>query len=281
MDRRERDRYDYGSYEDYRNDAHYHSARNLTDEFERDYRKSHHDEGGGQYNRVHSYHEGDMGDAYDRRSRGENSMWGNSDYRQNNRGQQRNYPENISRDHDRFGNYQDDYRNYRGMDRSDSMDNSRSLRGNVRQGYGISDHEGSSDRYNTLNSNQYSGGSENYRSDYSGSREERSSRFGSGMGDSSIHSDRGTPNYSGSSFADDYGNMNRGYGRRNDGGSSGYSGSNRGGSFGDQSYGASTGNYSGYGSRGSGSYSGRSGESTDRSNSPRNYNRDSNDYGSL
>jgi hypothetical protein len=279
MDRRERDRYDYGSYEDYRDDAHYHSARNLTDEFERGYRagRSHRDED--RDNRVRSYHEGDMGDAYERRSREENSFRSNSDsdYRQNNRNQQRSYPENMSRDRDRFSNYQDDYRSYQGMDRSDSMDNNRSLRGNVRRGYGISDYEGTSDRFNTLNSNQYSSGSRNNQSDYSGSREERSSRYGSSMGDSSIHSDRGIPNYSGSSFADDYGTMNSGYGSRNYNEGSGYSGSNRGGSYGNQNYGSSSGNYSGYGSRGSGSYGGRSGESSGRSNSPRNYNRDTND----
>ncbi|MER2998469.1 hypothetical protein [Pontibacter populi] len=243
MNRQERDRYDYGSYDDYRNDANYHSAQNLTDEFERHYR---HEMGQqyddrSQYDRVHSYHEGNMGDAYERRQQSENNYRGNSDYRQND--------QNWNNDRDRLSNYRSNYNNYRGMDRNDTMDDNRNLRGNIREGYGVSDYEGTSDRYNTLNSNQYSSGRSNDRSYNSGSRDQdRGSRFSGAMGESGIHSDRGIPNYSNSSFEDDYGSVGSNYGSRSYSSDSDYADRQRGDSFRNRNYGSAPGNYGGYGS---------------------------------
>ncbi|OKL38697.1 hypothetical protein [Pontibacter flavimaris] len=258
MDRRERDRYennnygpDYSGYEGYGNDSHYHSARNLTDEFERHYR-------GDDYGRTsptRSYHEGDMGDAYERRRRDDDSFRGNSGYQRTDWSQNRSYPQSMSRDRDRFSNYQDDYRSYEDRN-SGSRDNDR----NLRQGYGISSYEGTSDRYNTLGSSRSRGGSGDDQSYYSGRGDRYSSaRFGGGMGDSSIHSDRGIPNYNTRSFSDNYGTgMGSSYGGSNYGGGTGYSGGHRGGSFGQGTYGSSSGNYGGSSSMGGGSYGGRS-----------------------
>ncbi|WP_266204948.1 hypothetical protein [Pontibacter kalidii] len=258
MNRQERDRYgnnnygpDYGGYEGYSNDSHYHSARNLTDDFERHYR-------GGDYernSRIRSYHEGDMGDAYERRRRGEDSFRGNSGYPRNDWSQNSRYPENSSHDRDRFRNYQDDYRGY-----EDSRDNDRGLRGNIRQGYGISSYEGTSDRYNTLDSTRNRGGSGDDQPYYPGTRGGyRSSRFGDGMGESSTHSDRGIPNYGTRNFSENYGTgMGSSYGGSNYGGGTGYSSGHRGGAFGQSTYGSSSGNYGGSSSMGGGSYGGRS-----------------------
>ena len=88
MDRRDRERYDYGA--DYsrdagysRNDEHYHSARNLTNEFEREYQ-------GGRGRRYEesdssrpyrSYHEGnELGDMYERLSEGRGATRSNTSY---------------------------------------------------------------------------------------------------------------------------------------------------------------------------------------------------------
>ncbi|GAB3202386.1 hypothetical protein ABID22_003894 [Pontibacter aydingkolensis] len=166
MDRRNRDRYEndnygreYGGYEGYNNDEHYHSARNITNEFERDYRseRSHHNDDRHRYNPDRTYHEGDMDGMYEQRRRERDDFRANSGYQQNDWSQNRSYPESMSRDRDRFSNYQDDYRSYRSMQ---NRDRGQQQRGNMRQGYGISDFGGTSDRYNTLSSSQGMSGNE-------------------------------------------------------------------------------------------------------------------------
>lgn len=82
----DRDNYgpDYNSYD--RDDAHYHHARNLTNEFEQEYR-SHHEMDRERYMRDRdrgsmrrSYHEGDMGDAYERLQEGRGAVRSNTSY---------------------------------------------------------------------------------------------------------------------------------------------------------------------------------------------------------
>lgn len=181
MNRRDRDRYDHDNYDrDYsgsagydRNDEHYHSARNLTNEFEQEYRSHHPEMRDERYNRSnirHSYHEGNMGDAYERMREGRGSTRRDSDYNMNygerdrgNWGDSRNRNQNWS-DADRYGTsgrYSqrgDDYnrdrdmrqRNWSGstdrfntQERSSQLDMDRSSRMNqdrMREGYGISDY---------------------------------------------------------------------------------------------------------------------------------------------
>ena len=116
MDRR--DRHDYDRYQDYdRDDRHYHSARNLTDQFEREYQQERgyrHDDRY-PYNREHSYHEGDMGDMYERMRRERNSFRGDSGSGSMGRGSR--YPEDYNDVRNRYSNYQDDYRSYAGTNR--------------------------------------------------------------------------------------------------------------------------------------------------------------------
>lgn len=188
----------------------------------------------------------------------------------------------YERDHDnsRFQNYRShDYdmeRNYYENPRG-NQDNL----GDIRQGYGISSFGGTSDRYNTANDMQrernaqfeqgygsgrmsgYSGsrfGGSNYSatgnfggsSDYGsmsgsgGNIDDYVSSSGYGGGNSSVHSDRGIPNYSSRNFSDDYSASPA----THYGGGAGYTGGNSGVSFGNSTYGVSTGNYGGYGSMG-------------------------------
>ncbi|WP_147294255.1 hypothetical protein [Pontibacter diazotrophicus] len=175
MDRRDRNRYDrddygydYSGYKDYdRNDEHYHSARNLTDTFEQDYQRhrGRRDDNG---NRMdHTYHEGNMGDFYERR-RGEGRGYG--DYpgiQWSDQGRSRNDVDNFNRDRDRdrYSNNLDDFRGdqdrYRGdRDRSRDYGNRRSY-----------------DRYGTYDTSDY-GRSGNDRDDYFGAGDyDRSSRY--------------------------------------------------------------------------------------------------------
>ncbi|WP_299824824.1 hypothetical protein [uncultured Pontibacter sp.] len=265
MDRRDNDRYDrndYGSYEGYRNDEHYHGARNLTDKFERDFQRERgYTDYGRSGNIPRSYHEGDMGDAYERYSRQGRGSYRSSqpDYQQNDRDRNRNYSDDFSQERNRYSNYQDDYRSYQGMGNRD-RDSGQDMRGNIRRGYGISSFDGTSDRYNTLGSSQNRGSSEGDQAYYAGNRDGfRSSRFGGGMGESSTHSDRGIPNYGTRNFADNYGTgMGSTYGGTNYGGGTGYESDHRGGSFGNSTYGSSSGNYGGSGAMGGGTYGGRS-----------------------
>ncbi|MBB6610628.1 hypothetical protein H7F15_06240 [Pontibacter sp. Tf4] len=272
MDRQDRDRYDrtydnddFGRYEGYRNDdERYHSARNLTNEFERDYQR----ERGGRWigddeerfsSSNISYHEGnDLGDMYERRMQDQGHFrWYSDLEEEENKNLVRRFSGGLNRSHDEDRNYsrnryQDEYRNRENRsdwDR-DRYDSGRTNQGSLRQGYGVSDYGGTSDRFNTLGNDQYSSrNGQSYGSNYS-----RDSRYGSGMGDAPMHSDRGIPNYSTSSFADDYGTgMGSSYGARNYG-----TGQQRGDSFSNQNYGASSGNYGGYGSAASGTNSSRS-----------------------
>ncbi|MFD3002409.1 hypothetical protein ACFS7Z_18705 [Pontibacter toksunensis] len=162
MNRRDRDRndyeHDYGRYEGYnRNDEHYHSARNLTDTFEQEY-QSH--RGGNRHHMDHTYHEGDMGDAYERFRR---EGRGYGDYS----GNQRN-----DRDRDRYngGSFsRDSYSSNPDYDRGD-RDSSRDY-GNMRQRYGTSD------RYSSSGRDDYRRG-RNDRENYFGEGDyDRSSRY--------------------------------------------------------------------------------------------------------
>ncbi|MBX0334228.1 hypothetical protein K3G39_13375 [Pontibacter sp. HSC-14F20] len=178
MNRRDRDRYDYDNYDrDYsegagynRNDEHYHSARNLTNEFEQEYRSHHRDRDDDRFNRNssnmrQSYHEGNRGDAYERRLEGRGTAGRNSgsemhygERNNNNWGENRNRSQNWS-DADRYntsGRYSqrsDDFDRGRDMrsqdrfsnqDRSSRMEQGRANRlnqeGRMREGYGISDY---------------------------------------------------------------------------------------------------------------------------------------------
>lgn len=161
MNRRDRDRNEYGQdyngYDGYdRDDAHYHSARNLTNEFEQDYQRhrGHRNDDRDRYRQDSSYHEGDMGGAYEQYRREDRGNRDQSDNQWVDRDRNRNYSGNFSRDRDRFNHYQDDFRGDQGINRRDreyDSDRNQEQRGNIRQGYGISDYDGTSDRFNTLN----------------------------------------------------------------------------------------------------------------------------------
>ncbi|MDO6388723.1 hypothetical protein Q4E40_01205 [Pontibacter sp. BT731] len=229
MDRQDRDRHNYER--DYsegagynRNDEHYHSARNLTNEFEQEYRSHHrnteddrYDQGRNRGGMRQSYHKGNMGDAYERMREGRGTEHRDSDYNMNygdrdrgswgeSRNQNQNWSEanrygasgrysqgsgNFDRDRDMRSRDQ-----FGGQDRSHRMEQGRGSRmrqDRMREGYGISDY--------------------------------------GRMGQQDIHSSRGIPNAGiTSSFEDDYGT------------DLDSSRSNR----------ISSGNYGGYGSQGGG-----------------------------
>ena len=191
MDRRDRDRYDrndyrgdYGRYEDYdRGDEHYHSARNLTNEFERDYQ---HDRGGrwdedrGRYQPERTYHEGDMGGAYERMSRRGGSVRDEASYDMINRDRYRGY----SGDYDRDRYQKDDFREERGMYRGDQdmyrrdLDRDRDRDSDYRNMMGY----GSSARYNDHERNRDFGRRGDEEDYYSGSGgDDRRSRYGGSM----------------------------------------------------------------------------------------------------
>jgi len=285
MDRRDRgyfDRNDYeqqhGRYEDYgRQDAGYHGGRNVTDRFEQDYQRDRGrwDQDRNRYNPPRSYHEGNsMGDTYERLSRERGAVRSDTSFDLISRGHDREFFGNQDRDHDRYSNRRA-LRNYQGMDSGDQerdrgdWHRDRGLRGNIRQGYGISSFEGTSDRYNTLESEHNRGGAGDNQAYYGGMRGGYSnSGFGSGMGESFPGSFRGVPDatYGLGNFADNYGTgMGSSYGGKNYSGGTGYMGGHRGGSFGRQSYGTSSGNYGGDGAMGSGTYGGRGGTGGDTS----------------
>ncbi|WP_276497123.1 hypothetical protein [Pontibacter litorisediminis] len=261
MNRHERERYesDYSGYGDYRNDEHYHSARNLTNDFERHYQRErgHWDNDRSQPHR--SYHEGDMGNAYERLSREGRGYSNSGENRWSDHGRGSTYPDSYNRDRDRYSNYQDDYRSYQGKEnRGWGSSSDRDLRGNIRQGYGISSYAGTSDRYNTLNSDRNRGGAGDNQSYYGGGATGGYGRGGS-MGDSFPGSNRGVPDttYGMRNYSDSYGTGSS-YGGSNYGGGTGYSGGHRGGAFGNEVYGSSSGNYGGTSSMGGGTYGGRS-----------------------
>ncbi|WP_299707997.1 hypothetical protein [uncultured Pontibacter sp.] len=218
MDRRERDRYDRDNYNrDYsggagygRGDEHYHSARNLTNEFEQEY-QSHHpdmDRDRDRYMRDRdrggmrqSYHEGDSGGAYEQRRREEDRDFRGRDYgfQQRDRDRDRDFTDSYS-SRNRYSQRSDDFGD-RDRDRYSDRDSygSRERRGGMshdrmREGYGISDY--------------------------------------GRTGQSSVRSNRGIPNAGvSSSFSDDYGSTDfdrdRSYGISS--GNYGAYGSHRGG----------------------------------------------------
>ncbi|MFD1186415.1 hypothetical protein [Pontibacter rugosus] len=102
MNRHDRVYYEYGPYDGYsRNDEHYHSARNLTNEFERDFQRERGRWNEGRNQVRHSYHEGDMGDTYERYSREDGGYENYSASRQNNRDRNRYEGGNYNSDHNR------------------------------------------------------------------------------------------------------------------------------------------------------------------------------------
>ncbi|WP_018478783.1 hypothetical protein [Pontibacter roseus] len=121
MNRQNRDRYDYDA--DYnqgagysREDDHYHSARNLTNEFEQRYRGDHgrHDNDRSSSRPYQSYHEGnDIENTYPSRRRDEDSFRDRSDYNRNDWGNDRNAYGSSNFDRSGYGSFQqDDDRNW-------------------------------------------------------------------------------------------------------------------------------------------------------------------------
>ncbi|WP_187264597.1 hypothetical protein [Pontibacter beigongshangensis] len=198
MDRRDRehyDRHDYGPdydrYEGYdRTDDHYHSARNLTDTFERDYQR---ERGYTDDNRLHrnrSYHEGSMDNDYGdykRENRGYQGQYGGShtdpDRSRNysgNHGRDR-YPEQgrlnretdwYRQDRDRSRDYGSTPRRYASGDRYDASNRNQSRGDGGRQDFYTRD----SDRHSRYNDETYDGGT-SYSGRY-GTNE--GNRYGSG-----------------------------------------------------------------------------------------------------
>ncbi|KAA3437609.1 hypothetical protein [Rufibacter hautae] len=179
------------------------------------------------------------------------------------------YQSNYRQDRDQFGDaYQRNFRHDPTMPRGSEDED---LMGNIRQGYGISSYDGTSDRFNTLNSEHRYGDRQDEQPYYSGAQDEfRSAQFGSGLGDSGLHSDRGIPNYSTRSFQDPYGSgLGSSYGGTNYGGGTGYTGGHMGGTWGNNSYGSYSGNIGGYGSMNDSSYGsgmGSSGNTSSQNN---------------
>ena len=174
QDRIRRDRnepgLDYDRYEGYsRNDAHYHSAKNLTNEFEQEYQRErgHWDNDRGRYGIDHTYHEGDsIGDYARRRSEGRGFRGEDAGYRQHDWDRNRTYGGGFSRD-----SYRDDRDENRGTWGRYSSDRDRNQAyGDSPQRYGSSDRTGSYGRYDDgrgRGEQDYYSGS---RSDYGSSR---------------------------------------------------------------------------------------------------------------
>lgn len=197
MDRRDRDRYDrndyghdYSGYRDYdRNDEHYHSARNLTDQFEQEYQQHRGGRRDNDLNRVdHTYHEGNMGDFYERRRREVSGYRDNADYDRdrnrndfgsfnNDRDRYRNNRNDFRRDQDRYRGDQDRYRgdqdNYRGEQTSYRGDwaRSREQQGSRRDGYMMSNSNVPYRRHETSGNERNRGGG--YDQDYNTGLAER------------------------------------------------------------------------------------------------------------
>ncbi|MCC9168603.1 hypothetical protein [Pontibacter harenae] len=218
--RYDRDRAYNGGYDNERYNDYNHEnrpGRELKREFERDFQNSRGYNRDGEAERNQDYQDYQDRDRFD-------------DYR--------------SRDYDMEHNYYDNLRGDQGR------------LGDIRQGYGISSFDGTSDRYNTLNSMQRERNAQENQAYLSGRRDGfRSTRYGGGEGDADMHSNRGVPNYATRNFSDNYGTgMGSTYGGKNYGDGTGYMGGNMGGSHGHDSYGTSAGNYGGYGSLGSRAY---------------------------
>lgn len=162
MNRRERDRYDRGDYGSSgysrdagysRDDEHYHSAQNLTNDFEQRYREHRggwtDENGRDQYRPNPSFYESNRGDAQERHNRGERDYSGDSDYQQRdwdgNRNRNQDYSSHYGSSSDRYNRYQDDFRREQdryGSDRNRSQQRRDGMNeGSMRQGYGISDYD--------------------------------------------------------------------------------------------------------------------------------------------
>ncbi|PRY10146.1 hypothetical protein CLV24_11563 [Pontibacter ummariensis] len=281
MDRRYRDLndrtrpgLDYDRYQrSDRNDDTYYNARHLDEQFERDYQR----ERGGWHDTRSQYpnsYQNDRRDSFGQDWRERDSFRNDFGYQRNDRDRERNYSGNFSHDRDRYSSYQDDFRGDQGLYRGD-RDRDESLRGNIRQGYGISSYDGTSDRFNTLDSDRNREGAGDDQVYYSGDRDGyESSRFGGGIGDSFPGSHRGVPDtsYGLGNFSDGYSvGTGSSYGGKNYGGGTGYQTGHRGGSFGNHTYGNSAGNYGGYGSMQGGTYGGRTGLGGDTSHNSNRY----------
>lgn len=224
MDRQNRDGYEHQNHQrDYDgnagysdNDEHYHSARNLTDQFEQEYQRNrgqqheHRD----LYNPNRAYNQNRSRDSYSQYSRDEDRFRDNANYQQNEPSWNRDFGDDSSRN--RQSQDQDDYRSYQRMDSSDQNQSRGSImrQVNMRRSYGTSDFDRNSDRFNTLNSGQ--------------------NREGAGSAQ---------PYYGGHQNANYGGSSGSSYGGSNYGGGTGYSGEHRGRSFGNEGYGTSSSNY--------------------------------------
>jgi hypothetical protein len=135
MDRRDRERYDYGA--DYsrgegysRDDAHYHSARNLTNEFEREYQGERGRRGEDSDRPYRSYHEGnELGDMYERLSEGRGAVRSDTSYHIIAGERDWDNADRYSRDRDRYSQDRNDFRggmgSYRSGREEDRRDNMR------------------------------------------------------------------------------------------------------------------------------------------------------------
>lgn len=254
MEAKNRDRFGYGedgykhqNQDPYQHEPRYRNNRDMRNQFERDYRDRHDSSWERDQNRYRNY-----SSATDW-NRNSNSNYYSPEQDQGySRRDAGNYPKNYYRREEE-----------RPTGRRPSL-------GDIRRGYGISDFDGTSDRYDTLGSNQPEGNRQERQSAYGGRGSYKGSRSG-GMGEDFPHSNRGIPNYDTRSFADERGSgMGSSYGGKNFGGGTGYTSGNRGGSFGNKQYGTSSGNYGGYGSMGGGTLSsgrGRTSHNSDRGTS--------------
>jgi hypothetical protein len=128
---------DYGRYEGYdRNDDHYHSKRNLTNEFEQHFQQDRGDHN--YFPREHTYHEGNMGNIYERRQdvyHGQNYAGFRRNNRDNpdNRFSNQRYDrhsqddrsrfEDVRRNSQRSYHYSPDNNYYRERDRQHNLEN--------------------------------------------------------------------------------------------------------------------------------------------------------------
>lgn len=239
MDRHTEDRYTYGGYERenrYSQERDNIPDRELRERFDREYR----------------------------------SRFDREDQNRRNQYQQRN------EDADRFRNYRSHEDDSRGRGYARDFRGGQPNQGELRRGYGISDYDGTSDRYNTLNNPDNDRGRSAGGTYYSGDRDGfTGTRFGGGVGESFPHTDRGVPNYGTRNFSDSRGTgMGSTYGGANYGGGTGYMSGHRGGSFGNTTFGNSAGNYGGFGSM-----SGSGGSRVDRTS--HNSDRSSMEYGGF
>lgn len=187
----------------------------------------------------------------------------------------RSYPQ--SEESNYYGRYNRSESRYRSEDEPDRRQPP--AYSDIRRGYGISDFEGTSDRYNTLSNDEQGNYWQGEQPYYSHNRDRiRTTGFGGSMGESFPHSHRGVPDYGNGNFAQGPGTgMGSSYGGKNYGEGTGYMSGHRGGNFGNNTYGSSSGNYGGYGSMGGGTYGG--GRGSTRGDTSHNSNRSISELG--